>query len=127
MKTDPLRVGIGKLTRAECMQAARDALSCLQNLAEVSSLAEVGAQILARLISKVDSSPPLAEVYGKQTGVADVGMQASEVWSCDQMREYAVKGSQGDFSFDNSGFYAEVGPSWEEALQGIVGLEAGHP
>lgn len=42
MKPDPLEVGISNQTRAQCIQAARDVLSCLQTLAEVSNVAEVG-------------------------------------------------------------------------------------
>jgi len=105
MKTDPLGVGISNVTRAECMQAARDALSCLQTLAEVSNMAEVGARTLARLISRVDrvdSSLPLAQVYGDSSGAADGVMQAFEAWNCDQMREYAMRGSQVDFPFGNT-------------------------
>ncbi|KAK3178714.1 hypothetical protein OEA41_000851 [Lepraria neglecta] len=134
MKPDPLEVGISNVTRAECMQAARDALSCLQTLAEVSKMAEVGARTLARLIGSVDSSPPLAQVYGDSSGAADAVMQASEAWSCDQMREYAMRGSQADIPFGNTGC-AEVGPNWEEVLRDLTGsfgleengfLEAGH-
>jgi hypothetical protein len=120
MKTDPLGVGIINLTRAKCMQAARDALSCLQTLAEVSNMAEVGARTLARLIGRVDSSPPLTQVYGDSSGVADVVKHVSETWGCDQMREYAMRGSQADFPYGDTGC-AEVGPNWEEVLRDLTG------
>ncbi|OJD19143.1 hypothetical protein AJ78_00843 [Emergomyces pasteurianus Ep9510] len=48
-KVDPLGAGMVNLQREECMQAVSDALSCLQTLAEVSIMAEVGAQTLAQL------------------------------------------------------------------------------
>ncbi|KAK3933640.1 hypothetical protein QBC46DRAFT_401584 [Diplogelasinospora grovesii] len=121
MKTDPLGVRVSNVTRAECMQAARDALSSLQNLAEVSNMAEVGAWTLARLIGRVDSSPPLAQqVYGDANGAGDVAMQAAEAWNFDHMREYPLGGSQADFSFGNTGC-AELGPNWEEVLRDLTG------
>lgn len=135
MKTDPLGVGISNVTRAECMQAAHDALSCLQTLAEVSNMAETGARTLARLIGVVDSSPPLAQVYGDSSEAADVVMQTSEAWSCDQMQEYVTGDSRADLPFGNT-ICAEVGgPNWEEVFWNLPDsfgpeefglLEAGH-
>ena len=135
MKIDPLGVGIAGVTRAGCMQAARDALNCLQNLAEVSNMAEVGARILARLIGRVDSSPLLGQAYETPNGVADFGMAASVAWSCDPMRDYSKRGAQAEFSLGNTG-YAEAGANWEEMLHSLSDnlgldeinfLEAGHP
>ena len=123
MKTDPLGVGISNVTRAECMQAAHDALSCLQTLAEVSDMAETGARTLARLIGVVDSSPPLAQVYGGSSEGADfltqtspVVMQTSEAWSCDQMQDYVTGDSRSNLPFGNT-ICAEVGgANWEEVF-----------
>lgn len=50
---DPLQAGMANLTRAGCMKAIQNALSLLQMLAEVSNMADVGAQSLAKLIHKV--------------------------------------------------------------------------
>ncbi|EAQ84246.1 hypothetical protein CHGG_10650 [Chaetomium globosum CBS 148.51] len=68
---NPLEARIGKVTRGECVQAARDALAMLEALSEVSEVAEVGAKTLARLITRVDGltlTPPMSvspqEVYG---------------------------------------------------------------
>lgn len=59
-------------------------------------------------------------MYGDPSGTADVTIQASEAWSCDQMREYATGGSQGDFPVGNNGC-AEVSPNWEEVLGDLTG------
>ena len=81
MKLDPLEVGISNMTRAECMQSAHRALSCLQTLAEVSDIAEVGVQTLARLIGRVNGWPPLPQVNEYLNRAADMVMQASEARS----------------------------------------------
>ncbi|KAJ5365627.1 hypothetical protein N7517_008513 [Penicillium concentricum] len=57
INTDLLRAGMANLTRAGCMKAIRDAFSLLQMLAEVSNMADVGAQNLAKLIHKVGKQP----------------------------------------------------------------------
>ncbi|KGO47755.1 hypothetical protein PEX1_101380 [Penicillium expansum] len=56
-KVDPLQAGMANLTRAECIKAIQDALSLLQMLAEVSNMADVGAQSLAKLVHKVSRQP----------------------------------------------------------------------
>ena len=135
IKTDPLGVGISNVTRAECIQAAHNTLSYLQTLAEVSNMAETGARTLARLIGVVNSSPPLAQVYSDSSEAADVIMQTSEAWSCDQIQEYVTGDSRANLPFSNT-ICAEVGgPSWEEVLWNLPDsfgpeefglLEAGH-
>ncbi|KAI9705769.1 MAG: hypothetical protein M1820_005017 [Bogoriella megaspora] len=125
MKTDPLGVGIASLTRAACMQAARDTQTRLQNLAEVSSMADVGARTLARLINRVESSNQPSQEYDDMSGGADVVTQASAAWACDQMREYAIRVSQTDLSFDHTG-YVGVGSNWGDIphdLNSSSGLE----
>ncbi|KAJ5201515.1 uncharacterized protein N7498_006178 [Penicillium cinerascens] len=52
-KMDPLSAGMANLTWADCMDAIRDALKLLKMLAEVSNMADVGAQSLVKLIGKV--------------------------------------------------------------------------
>ncbi|KAL8943099.1 MAG: hypothetical protein Q9216_001299 [Gyalolechia sp. 2 TL-2023] len=117
MKTDPLSVGISNVTRAECMQAAHDALSSLQTLAEVSKMAETGAQTLGRLIRVVDSSSPVAQVYGHSSAAAmqtsPAAMQTSEVWSCDPMQEYVTGDTPANLPFGNN---TVNGPSSEDVL-----------
>ncbi|XXG99915.1 hypothetical protein Hte_006256 [Hypoxylon texense] len=49
---DPIRASIDSLTRAACLAAAHDALGLLDMLAEVSSMAEAGAQALSRLLDR---------------------------------------------------------------------------
>lgn len=53
LRIDPLGSGKAQLTRHRCARAAHGALTRLRTLAEVSNMASVGAQTLARLIDKV--------------------------------------------------------------------------
>ena len=55
-KTDPLQAGIRNITRQGCMQAVQGALKRLRMLAEVSSMAEVGASTLARCLNKASEN-----------------------------------------------------------------------
>lgn len=77
MRSDPLGARVNSVTRAECMQAARGALATLQTLAEVSEMAQVGAQTLARLINTVDSSivtsPPTAPQASSPADTVSLG------------------------------------------------------
>ena len=50
---DPLALGLVCLTREGCIRAAYNALSRLQMLAEISSMAGAGAQILSRLLDRL--------------------------------------------------------------------------
>lgn len=56
-KVDPLSAGIANLTRVGCMDAIQDGLNLLKMLAEVSNMADVGAQSLVKLIRKVAKQP----------------------------------------------------------------------
>ncbi|KAI1821335.1 hypothetical protein F4861DRAFT_533020 [Xylaria intraflava] len=67
---DPLGPRAANVTRTECMQAAREAQKSLQTLAEASKMAEVGAQTLARLISKVEEAEASQQSYGNLYGEA---------------------------------------------------------
>ncbi|KAL8746443.1 MAG: hypothetical protein Q9190_001540 [Brigantiaea leucoxantha] len=51
--TDPLQAGICNITRQGCLRAVQGALKRLRMLADVSSMADIGASTLARLLSKV--------------------------------------------------------------------------
>lgn len=51
--TDPLQTGIRNLTRRGCLQAVQGALKRLKMLADVSSMADIGASTLTRLMSKL--------------------------------------------------------------------------
>ena len=59
---DPLALGVVCLTREGCIRAAYNALSRLQMLAEVSSMAGAGAQILSRLLDRVKRASAVPSV-----------------------------------------------------------------
>lgn len=115
LKTDPLGDGITYLSRAGCMQAAWDAHSRLQTLAEVSDLAEVGARTLSRLIERVNSPSSLALEFDSLHRQADAVMQLSGTWTFDHMREVDVGGFQAQ-SPQNNDLYPDVSINWEEML-----------
>ena len=121
LETDPLAVGNGSLTRAKCMQAARDAQTFLQSLADASTTAEVGARTLARLIGRADSTPTVTQTRGSSTGAADLFTQVSQPWSSEQLR-----GPPADYAFSNP-VVAPVAPDcWEKWLEDLTngfGLE----
>ena len=73
IKSDPLAAGMISLTRDKCTQAADEALDRLRTLAEVSSMAEVGARTLARLIGKATRLPVVAEAAEAPTQVVEAG------------------------------------------------------
>ena len=73
---DPLQMGIRSLTRQGCLQAVQGALKRLQTLAEVSSMADVGASTLTRLLGKLSettmkTSPETNEVALSQNQELD--------------------------------------------------------
>ncbi|KAL8849538.1 MAG: hypothetical protein Q9221_005472 [Calogaya cf. arnoldii] len=53
---DPLQMGIRNVTRQGCLQAVQGALNRLQTLAEVSTMAEIGASTLTRLLGKLSGT-----------------------------------------------------------------------
>ena len=139
---NPLEARIGKVTRGECVQAARDALAMLEALAEVSEVAEVGARTLARLITRVDGlTPPMSvspqDVYGGGDGGVGVqdGVGGTDMggglggemavsmaagggggWRPDPMRECVPGGGvQQAFPFVGS-MCAGVSPGWADLL-----------
>ncbi|KAL8922862.1 MAG: hypothetical protein Q9172_003402 [Xanthocarpia lactea] len=120
LKKDPLGIGISNVTRSGCMQAAWDALNRLQTLAEVSSMAEVGARTLSRLIDRLHSTPPLAQAFEDLNGEADVITQVSETWSCDPAQGYAMEGYQAASPFDSTR-YTNFGSDWEQMLRDLTG------
>ena len=56
--TDPLQAGVRHLTRHACLQAVQEALKRLRMLAEANSMADVGANTLHRLISRISENSP---------------------------------------------------------------------
>ncbi|KAE8392852.1 hypothetical protein BDV23DRAFT_181267 [Aspergillus alliaceus] len=58
-KVDPLGAGMASVSREKCMSAAQDALTRLRMLAEISSMAEVGARALTQLIERATASPAM--------------------------------------------------------------------
>ncbi|KAL8943290.1 MAG: hypothetical protein Q9211_001037 [Gyalolechia sp. 1 TL-2023] len=58
---DPLAAGVANLTRERCIQAAHDALSRLQMLAEVNNMADAGARTLTRLLDKLEGASAVAQ------------------------------------------------------------------
>jgi hypothetical protein len=141
--SNPLEARIAKVTRDECVQAARDALSTLENLAEVSEVAEIGARTIARLISRFDADSPTTlslahqpayqhpefeNVDGGAAGT-DVGAGVASIstctgpagWRLGPMRDCVVstegaeEGTELDFPFDG-GCYSGVGSGWADLL-----------
>lgn len=53
---DPLQPGVRNVNRHACVQAVQGALKRLRMLAEVSSMADIGASTLTRLLSKVSET-----------------------------------------------------------------------
>ncbi|KAI1085946.1 hypothetical protein F5B19DRAFT_480936 [Rostrohypoxylon terebratum] len=58
-KTDPLQAATRNISRQECLQAVQGALERLQMLAEVSSMADVGAKTLVSILNKT-SKPSIS-------------------------------------------------------------------
>ncbi|KAJ5096380.1 hypothetical protein NUU61_005736 [Penicillium alfredii] len=87
--SDPLGAGIVSSKREECMQAVRDALNRLQMLAEVSHMAEVGAQTLAQLLRKMAKGPRKPQKRTKPSPPPPEGpAQAAEIPNDMPMSEY---------------------------------------
>ena len=93
VKADPLAAGMTNVTRDECTQAADEALGRLRMLAEVNSMAEVGARTLARLVGKVTRSPEMAQA-------TEVPTQVDEAWNSatEQLADYSALDSLPGFS-----------------------------
>ena len=75
---DPLRAGMRNVTRHACIEAVQGALDRLRMLAEVSTMADVGASTLTQLLSKASSTT---------TEIDEVSMNqsqqvASDIASC---------------------------------------------
>ncbi|KAL9065701.1 MAG: hypothetical protein Q9157_007385 [Trypethelium eluteriae] len=74
-KMDPLQAGIRNVTRHGCIQAVQEALKRLRMLAEVSSMADVGASTLTRLMSKAsEASTGTGTETGTETGTDEVAL-----------------------------------------------------
>lgn len=121
LKTDPLGVGISEVTRGGCIQAAWDALNRLQTLAESSSMAEVGARTLTRLIDKVDSPPPLAPSLGFLNGEDEVATHLIEPLNGDLMQQYVMESFQLAPPLDNVRYKNVSSEVWNEMFEGPTG------
>jgi len=74
-KTDPLQAGIRNVTRHRCVQAVQGALKRLRILAEVSSMVDVGASTLTRLLSKASET---STGTGTETGTDEVALSQNQ-------------------------------------------------
>ncbi|KAH8199350.1 hypothetical protein TruAng_006482 [Truncatella angustata] len=83
-KTDPLRASMAAVTREGCLRAINDALDRLNMLAEISSMAEVGAHTLVQLLGKLASTG----VIDRQPDVTSSLLQTSTL-SNQQMNEWS--------------------------------------
>ena len=72
-KTDPLQAGINNVTRHGCIQAVQGALTRLRMLAEVSSMADVGASTLTQLLSIASGTSTETEM-GTGKGTSEVAL-----------------------------------------------------
>jgi len=106
INTDPLVAGMTSVTQDKCIQAAHCALGRLQNLAEVSNMAEVGARTLARLVDNIDKIAQLRQEDGDLTVAKDLAIQVSEARSCVvQTPESIVR--------DSLASYLSAGPAFD--------------
>lgn len=119
IKTDPLGTRLSSVTRVKCMQAVWDAFNRLQNLAEVSSMAEVGARTLSRLIDRVENPVPLAPGYSDLDGEVDVSAQLPETWSFDQMQQDVIGTFQGESTLNSMGF-GNTGATWDGMMGNLA-------
>ena len=77
----PLEIRQARVTRAECMHAARAALARLQTLAVISGMAEVGARNLARLLENLELTNSLSGASGHSTVAFESAVQLQDAWS----------------------------------------------
>ena len=75
---DPLRAGMCNITQHGCREAVQGALDRLRMLAEVSSMADVGASTLTQLLSKASSSPTATD----EISVSQNQQAAGDIASC---------------------------------------------
>jgi hypothetical protein len=73
LKMDPLQAGVYNVTRLGCLQAVKGALKRLKMLAEVSSMADVGASTLVQLLIKASEVSA-----GTETGTEEVALNQNQ-------------------------------------------------
>ena len=73
---DPLRTGTRNVARNECIEAVQGALDRLRMLAEVSNMADVGANTLTQLLSK--TSTPTTTTMTITTGADEISVSQNE-------------------------------------------------
>ncbi|KAI0459052.1 hypothetical protein F5B21DRAFT_457047 [Xylaria acuta] len=83
----PLSSVMARLSRHECMQAAKDAVDRLQALAELSKPAEVGARALAFLIARIESLATLSQQQNNPIETMDTTIQRMEAWKAEQVED----------------------------------------
>ncbi|KAI2615589.1 hypothetical protein GGR54DRAFT_611903 [Hypoxylon sp. NC1633] len=80
---DPIRASVDSLSRTVCLAAAHNALGLLDMLAEVSSMAEAGAQALSRLLDRAtetEKQEPEKTSEGPAQSVPSKGVEVSSSW-----------------------------------------------
>ncbi|KAK5994072.1 putative transcription factor sol4 [Cladobotryum mycophilum] len=75
---DPLQAGMRNVTRAGCLNAVHTALRRLQKLAEVSGMADIGANTLSQLLAKASEAdsgvgPDAGTLMQNQQHIRDAG------------------------------------------------------
>ncbi|KAK6074974.1 trascription factor [Seiridium cupressi] len=110
-KKDPLRAGMATVTRDRCLQAINGALDRLRMLAEISSMAEVGAHTLAQLL---DIGVHMLKVLGLGKSVPSDMMAKINTWKQDprglvrffadnaDLQNWMFEDDAGDGALDNA-------------------------
>jgi hypothetical protein len=123
-KTDPLNAQMVKATKEECMKSVRGALSRLEDLAEVSNMAEVAARMLAKLVNKVEISFSPQRPENRLTEKRGVGpASATGVAFQNRSTEKSQNHLDSDCtaSFLSNTFAGIVQTDWEDLLQDHIG------
>ncbi|KAK8080845.1 fungal-specific transcription factor domain-containing protein [Apiospora hydei] len=107
--TDPLRRSLAEVTRPACVKAVQDSLHRLRMSAEVSSVADAGAEALGRLVAKMATAGTSAGVSAKD----DLQRDAQDGAEGPQFPDYlpALDNTQlSHWSFFGSGMRGMTGP-----------------
>ncbi|KAF3809598.1 putative transcription factor sol4 [Colletotrichum gloeosporioides] len=84
LRIDPLGTGKARVSRDQCLRAVDDALARLRMLAEVSNMAQVGAQTLTQLLSKMprQQTPDMETIPAWINQMLELGVEEA-VGQCD--------------------------------------------
>ncbi|TGJ81634.1 hypothetical protein E0Z10_g7124 [Xylaria hypoxylon] len=114
----PLLTGMANLTRNECIQAIKDAVERLQALAELSKMAESGAQALASLIARIEFPSTQGQHQSNIIGTIDPTIQLIEAWKEEQMGNiggaFTVRGTNSTFPVNWGGMEDLGESSWDK-------------